>query len=1093
MKKITLSLFFLLTALVCNAQAVFVNEIHYDNSGGDVGEGIEVAGPAGTDLTGWTIELYNGSNGTVYNTITLSGSIDDEGAGFGAVNFTQSGIQNGAPDGFALIDNTSAVIQFLSYEGSLTATNGTANGMTSTDIGVAETGGTAIGESLQLTGIGSIYTDFSWNAPATASPGDINPGQTFAIPSMPVIPVSAVTSGFTPIAGTVISNTFDGSGLSAFPSLTATHEATTPANSFASSTTSGTIVFDLGGLFSVDGLSFWNQNDGGPGGSGTSGIQNIILSSSTDGVTFSPIAGSPTVFAQVPGSGPEAPEAFSFTSVTSSFIRLEVIDNYGDTFAGFGEIAFSGIPLAGNPPMITCPGDITVNNDTGFCTAVVNFPDAIAIDPDGDLDTVIQTGGLPSGSNFPVGVSTVTFTATDLAGNTASCSFTITVNDTEAPVALCQDITVALDSIMGMVSIQPSDIDNGSSDICGVDSLSLDISTFDCSNIGANTVTLSVVDAAGNVDTCTATVTIEDNTAPVIQCVGEAAIGLPVFINEIHYDNSGADQDEAIEIAGPAGTDLSTYSLVLYNGNGGAEYNNVALSGTIDDEGAGFGAVNFPITGIQNGAPDGIVLAEGGTVLQFLSYEGSFTATDGIAVGMTSTDIGVSESSGTAIGESMQLQGNGSLYADFAWNSPVASSPGDINAGQTFVAVMVTPLEVDLDANGMAMINASDLIVGATDNCNFTITGGVPNSSNIMLNGSFETGDLSDWTAVDNTNPLVPWGAYNLNNGAGFFLDATPTDGDWLAGNGFDGDPGEAVLYQDVTIPAGAVSAMLTWDENVDYNLLDFCNGCQDRIYEVQVRDLSDNVLEVLQQVIATGGVLDDDNVWESLNADLVAYAGQDIRIAFWQSIPEAFTGPAKFALDNVVLSVDEVVQANTIDFTCEDLGVNLIEVSVTDDSGNVSTCMATVNVNDVTDPILICMDVTIELGPDGTAVVDPAALLGQMPGTFEVISISSDNQSGAVGNTDFTVDVTAAEDVTFDWMYNTDDGAAFDSFGYLLNGVYTELIDPAGANAQSGSAGPITLAPGDVFGFRSSSVDGLFGPSTTVVSNFMPGFTGQF
>ena len=58
---------------------VFINEIHYDNSGTDTGEAIEVAGPAGTDLTGWTIVLYNGSTGAVYGSTTnLSGVIADQ-------------------------------------------------------------------------------------------------------------------------------------------------------------------------------------------------------------------------------------------------------------------------------------------------------------------------------------------------------------------------------------------------------------------------------------------------------------------------------------------------------------------------------------------------------------------------------------------------------------------------------------------------------------------------------------------------------------------------------------------------------------------------------------------------------------------------------------------------------------------------------------------------------------------------------------------------------------------------------------------------------------------------------------------------------
>jgi hypothetical protein len=55
--------------------SVFFNEIHYDNTGTDAGETFEVAGPAGTDLAGWSIVLYNGSGGAPYDTRTLSGII----------------------------------------------------------------------------------------------------------------------------------------------------------------------------------------------------------------------------------------------------------------------------------------------------------------------------------------------------------------------------------------------------------------------------------------------------------------------------------------------------------------------------------------------------------------------------------------------------------------------------------------------------------------------------------------------------------------------------------------------------------------------------------------------------------------------------------------------------------------------------------------------------------------------------------------------------------------------------------------------------------------------------------------------------------
>jgi predicted extracellular nuclease len=165
---------------------VFINEIHYDNSSTDVGEAIEIAGVAGTDLAGYKLVLYNGTNtpgaAPVYNTLTLSGVIDDESNGYGALSFAYpvNGIQNGAQDGIALISPDGTVIQFLSYGGVITAAAGTpAAGMTSTDIGVSESPAPGVGFSLQLTGTGSTYGDFTWQNPADDSFGDLNSGQSF--------------------------------------------------------------------------------------------------------------------------------------------------------------------------------------------------------------------------------------------------------------------------------------------------------------------------------------------------------------------------------------------------------------------------------------------------------------------------------------------------------------------------------------------------------------------------------------------------------------------------------------------------------------------------------------------------------------------------------------------------------------------------------------------------------------------------------------------------------------------------------------------------------------------------------------------------
>jgi len=164
----------------------WINEIHYDNASGDVSEGFEIAGPAGVDLTGWTMELINGNGGVVYNTINLSGVLPDNGDGYGTIFFglPANGLQNGGSEGLVLVDNNGMIVQFLSYEGAVTATEGTASGMTSTDIGVSENGSTQVGESLQLEGTGGQYSDFTWTPVAIANTENAtNTGQAFAAPT----------------------------------------------------------------------------------------------------------------------------------------------------------------------------------------------------------------------------------------------------------------------------------------------------------------------------------------------------------------------------------------------------------------------------------------------------------------------------------------------------------------------------------------------------------------------------------------------------------------------------------------------------------------------------------------------------------------------------------------------------------------------------------------------------------------------------------------------------------------------------------------------------------------------------------------------
>jgi uncharacterized protein len=373
MKKTLLTYLGLIFTLAAFGQQVFINEIHYDNSGADVNEGIEIAGPAGTDLSGYSLVAYNGNGGAAYNTIILSGILVDQNGGFGTAFFPISGLQNGSPDGVALYDGT-IVLQFLSYEGTFIAVGGVADGLTSTDILVSEISSTPIGFSLQLIGTGSAADDFTWSTPMQSTYNAVNTGQTF-IPATPV-----------------------------------------------------------------------------------------------------------------------------------------------------------------------------------------------------------------------------------------------------------------------------------------------------------------------------------------------------VFINEIHYDNAGADTGEAIEIVGTANTDLTGWSLVLYNGNGGAVYNTIPLSGTLPNQDNGFGTLYFSISGIQNGSPDGVALINAiGEVIEFLSYEGAFVAANGPASGLLSTDIGVSETSSTPAGYSLQLTGTGSASVDFTWSGAISNTFGSINTGQSFGGIVLPPvIDTVTVAQARALSLGTKVIVFAT-------------------------------------------------------------------------------------------------------------------------------------------------------------------------------------------------------------------------------------------------------------------------------------------------------------------------------------------------------------------------------------------
>ncbi|MEI6411354.1 MAG: HYR domain-containing protein, partial [Bacteroidota bacterium] len=206
------------------------------------------------------------------------------------------------------------------------------------------------------------------------------------------------------------------------------------------------------------------------------------------------------------------PNSFTCANTGTNTVILTVNDGKGNNKTCIATVTISDV----TPPSVTCKNASVNLNAAGSATITTADVYQSGSDNCGTVNQVSVTPNSFSCAN--IGPNTVTFTANDGKGNTATCSATVTVSDITPPSITCKNASVNLNAA-GAASITTADVFQSGSDNCGtVNQVSVTPNSFTCANTGPNTVTFTANDGKGNTATCTATVTVSDVTPPSITC-----------------------------------------------------------------------------------------------------------------------------------------------------------------------------------------------------------------------------------------------------------------------------------------------------------------------------------------------------------------------------------------------------------------------------------------------------------------------------------------------------------------------------------------------------------------------------------------------
>ncbi len=396
-------------------------------------------------------------------------------------------------------------------------------------------------------------------------------------------------------------------------------------------------------------------------------------------------------------------DTFDCSTIGTNNVILTVTDVNGNSSSCVAIVTVEDLI----DPVAICQNINVALDEFGTATILASDVDGGSTDACGIDSTAIDIDTFDCST---IGANNVTLTVTDVNGNSSSCVAIVTVEDLIDPVAICQNINVALDEF-GAVSILASDVDGGSTDNCGIDSLAIDIDTFDCSHIGSNNITLTVTDVNGNNSSCVAMVTVEDNVDPEAICQN-----INIVLNEsgtvtiLASDIDGGSTDvcgidsTAIDIdtfdCSHIGANNVTLTVTDLNGNSSSCVAIVTVEDLID-----------PTVICQN---INVALDEFGTVT-ILASDVDGVSTDACGIDSIAIDIDTFDCS--------HIGANNVVLTVTDMNGNSSQCTAIVTVEDNILPELTCmDLTVQLDENGESTITPEDVIVSNTDSCGINST-----------------------------------------------------------------------------------------------------------------------------------------------------------------------------------------------------------------------------------------------------------------------------------------------------------------------------------------------------------------------------------